>query len=332
MYHQPPAPGSATPLPPPVPPTVNGGPVSPQPYPPAGRVPPEQPPTAAARGDQRRQIQAVSTAAQPQPPIGRGGRGFSLATIVPSLGILGVIGGAAFGIVWLLSETMPEEKRAKPQAVPAPPPLQVADGAGRNPHTVSGKAPAARASGADSLLDETLRKIGAGAFAEADKLAQEAIALEPESLRAKGIWCLGAYAQKYLVLADEAIDELDGSCIINFGGNYGQAAFIERNGDQFTFRCNGENVPFSLAQLNSIDGVRFRIAARWLDGAGLPANDLILGSILYIKKLDDTGRYLGSRGPWKAAARKRWQKALEAPDAPADVRQHAEWLLSLTEG
>jgi len=329
--------------PPPVPGAANSGPVSPQPHPQTSRAPAEQPPAESARGDQRQPRQPAPPDPETAAPI-RGGGGFNLATVVPALGMLGVIGGATFGIVWLLSEPMPEEKREKPKAVSAPPPLQVADGAGRNPGQPSGTrgevevpgepkpAPSDGKRQAEALLDEALRKIGVGAFSEADRLAQEAIALEPQSLRAKGIWCLGAYAQKYLARADEAIDALDDSCVINFGGQYGQATFVERHGDDFTFQCNGENVTFSLAQLNSIDGVRFRIAARWLDGDGSAANHLILGSILYVKKLDDAGRFLGSRGPWKAAARSRWRKALEAADAPADVRQHAEWLLGLTEG
>lgn len=274
-------------------------------------------------------------------------QGSAIGSVLYAVGLLGLVGGVAFGVVTMLAEKIPDDKPPRPRPVPQAPPLQVADGVGRNPDTAArvtpdtppqvsppavGSAAIADAKQrADVLLQEAVRKITAGVFREADRLAQEAIALVPEDGRAKGVWCLAAYADKYSALADTAIDELDGSCVIDFGGKYGTAGFVERHGDVFEFQCRGRNVPFTLAQLNSMDAVRFRIAARWLDGAGLPQNDLILGSIQYVKHLDETGRYLGPEGPWKAAARGRWQKALGAPNVSVDVRQHAEWLLSLVD-
>lgn len=74
-------------------------------------------------------------------------------------------------------------------------------------------------------------------------------------------------------------------------------------------------------------GPRFRLTERWL-GKEKAANDLILGSIHLIKRLDATGEpALRDFDVCIEAARTRFQAALESADASQDERDFAACML-----
>lgn len=140
---------------------------------------------------------------------------------------------------------------------------------------------------ADALVVESLGAAKEGLFVKANDLAQDALRLCPDHPAATGAWYLAAYAQQYTKLADEALERLNGD--VDLGSKYGIAAFIERNGDTYTFRCRGANRKFTSRQLGAMNGVRFRITRQFLDNAENPANDLILAAVHYLKSIDTSG-------------------------------------------
>jgi hypothetical protein len=245
--------------------------------------------------------------------------------------------------------TMGESVRvpSKPRPVPVvqPKPLEVARGQGEavgqvvpgvRPEEPAPTRPAPRpVVDVEALIAESIQKARAAAFDEADFLAQQALQHDPQNRRARGARALAAYGRQYGDLADRAFAAMNGAVEIDFGRRHGMAAFIEKDAERqtYTFRCNGRNTEFTLAQLKSMDGVRFRITERWLDAARNPVNDLILGSTHYLKRLRKDGTQ-GAPGNAPCvectdAARKRWDRARLEPGANRDVSEHAEWLITL---
>lgn len=181
---------------------------------------------------------------------------------------------------------------------------------------------------ADALVLESLQAARQGMFTKANDLAQEARRICPTHPAATGAWYVAAYAAQYPDLADEALSRLNGTNDdIDLGSRYGRSAFVERTGDTYTFRCKGGNKTFTAATLNSMDGVRFRIARQFLDDGGMPANDLILAAVHHLKNLDAAGNYSQyNRERSLVAAQARCRRAV---GRDADVSKHARHLLAL---
>lgn len=178
---------------------------------------------------------------------------------------------------------------------------------------------------ADALVIESLAAAREGLFVKANDLAQEAIRLCPEHPAATGAWYLAAYAQQYPKLADEAMERLNGD--VDLGPKYGIAAFIERNGDTYTFRCRGGNRKFTSRQLGAMNGVRFRITRQFLDNAENPANELILAAVHYLKRIDTSGNQnLTNPAASLDAAVARCTNATRGADGLAE---HAEHVMAL---
>lgn len=181
---------------------------------------------------------------------------------------------------------------------------------------------------ADALVLESLKAARQGLFTKANDLAQEARRLCPNHPAATGAWYIAAYAEQYTGLADEALSRLNGAHDdIDLGPKYGRSAFVERNGDAYTFRTKGGHKSFTATQLNNMDGVRFRIARQFLDNGDMPANDLILAAIHHLKNIDESGsysRYNPERSLVAAQARCRG-----AADRGGEVSGHARHLLDL---
>jgi len=86
----------------------------------------------------------------------------------------------------------------------------------------------------------------------------------------------------------------------------------------------GENKRFTVQEINSRPGVRFRITSGYLDNAAEPGNDLILGSYQYVHGLDAGGL---PRQKDDQSAPDRWVKASRS--RTATVREQAQLLLKL---
>jgi hypothetical protein len=183
---------------------------------------------------------------------------------------------------------------------------------------------------ASDLVLASLKSAKQGMFTKANDLVEEARHICPDHPGATGAWYLAAYAEKYSNLADEALTRLNGANdSVDLGPKFGRGAFIERNEDEYTFRCRGKNTKFPLAKLNAMDGVRFGITRQFLDNADLPANHLILAGIHYLKDIDETGRYNHkSREKCVAAAVDRCERVTSRED---DVAEHATHMLALFE-
>lgn len=177
------------------------------------------------------------------------------------------------------------------------------------------------------LLTLAIAEARKGSFDGAEVTAKTALDRAPSLKAVKGVWAVIAYANKYSALADEAIDNLSEAVVVDFGGNYGICGFIERDGDTYKFRSRGRTVSFTREKLTGMTGPRFRLTERWLvkDNA---ANDLILGSIHLIKRLDATGEPAPQDfGVCIEAARSRFQVALESENATQVERDFAACML-----
>lgn len=203
---------------------------------------------------------------------------------------------------------------------------QVSTGNGRK--AVHKPAAVDRTAKVNRLIGESLKAARQGLFVKANDLAQDALQLQPDHQAAKGAWYLAAYAKQYTDLADEALSRLNSANTdVYLGPKYGRGAFVERDGDVVSFRCKGGKQSFTLQQLNSMDGVRFRITRQYLDNADNPANHLILAGMHYLKCIDEKGSFnAADPAACLDAAMTRCSKAV---DANAEASGHAKDILAL---
>jgi hypothetical protein len=177
---------------------------------------------------------------------------------------------------------------------------------------------------ADKLISQALRAAKEGMFARANNLAGEARHVCADHPAATGAWYLVAYAARYSELADEAITQLSSANdAVDLGPAYGCGAFIERNGDEYTFLCGGKKERFSIGELNVMQGVRFSITRQFLNNADFNANHLVLAAAHHFMDIDEKGLYsVESPEKCRAAAVELCERAMGREDEAAKHARH----------
>jgi hypothetical protein len=188
---------------------------------------------------------------------------------------------------------------------------------------------------AAKLVLESLEKMRVGFFDEATRLAAEAQHLDPANQTAKALPFLAAYARHYEQLADAAFDGLPRGSEVDLGKRYGLAEFVDRDGDSWTFICHGSHRKFTTAELKTMPGVRFRITERWAHDLGTPADQLTLGAVHLVKRLKAHGNMTKDSQDHPCeecleAAKARWSRVAESPDASPEEKEAALMLLTLS--
>jgi hypothetical protein len=184
-----------------------------------------------------------------------------------------------------------------------------------------------------NLVAESLGKMRIGNFEEARHLANEAMKFEPENQIAKALRYLAAYVERYEPLADTAFAGLPRGAEVDLGKGYGLAEFIQRDGDSWTFMCRGRHRNFTTAQLKDV-ARRFRITERWVHEFGTPADQLTLGAFHLVKRLKAHGTMVQEQNGQPCdecveAAKTRWDRVMESPDASPEDKEAARMLLTL---
>jgi hypothetical protein len=225
-----------------------------------------------------------------------------------------VVAGAAFMAYFL-------PRPDKPQASPDQP-LQVPQASRPNPGPQ-----------AANLVAESLGKMRIGHFDEARHLASEALKFEPGNHIAKALLYLAAYVERYEPLADTAFAGLPRGAEVDLGKGFGLAEFIERDGDSWAFMCRGRHRNFTTAQLKDV-ARRFRITERWVHEFGTPTDQLTLGAIHIVKRLKAHGTMVQDHNGQPCdecleAAKARWNRVMESPDASSEDKEAARMLLTL---
>jgi hypothetical protein len=271
----------------------------------------------------------------------------TIESVVYMLGIASLLCGIAVALTWSFQKPAVAPRRP----LESPPPewrLSVSEGRGSpeegRPLVVSDataptresrevanavQSPAGPAFSPDiaDLVTLAITEARRGSFDGAEVTAKTALDRAPGLKAVKGVWAVIAYGKQYAGLADEAVDNLSTAVVVDFGREHGICGFIERDGDNYKFQSKGTTVSFTREELTGMTGPRFRLTERWL-GKEKAANDLILGSIHLIKRLDATGEpALRDFDVCIEAARTRFQAALESADASQDERDFAACML-----
>lgn len=179
-------------------------------------------------------------------------------------------------------------------------------------------------------LKSAFANVRKGSFDEADLDAQKALMAAPDCDEAEAMRLAVAYVRQYPQHADEALAALNENDVVDLGPKFGRAAFISRDDNgAITFQVKGRPKAFTPADLARISGVRFRITESFLDNASNPANDLILGAVHFVKRLDADGNVERDGTAASDAARERWRKAELAGEG--QIGEQAGWLLKLLE-
>jgi len=268
--------------------------------------------------------------------VHRSGSGSAAETTLGVLGIVAMLTAASFmGFLFRDQLFGAGESRVKPR----PPSRVVVPGGGGAAETVPDQPPPSPTpqpkptppgqpggiADAQSRIKSAYSNLRKGFFDEADLDAQKALAAAPGLDEAEAMRLTAAYVRQYTGLADDARKALNGNNVVNLGAKWGQGAFVEQDADSVTFRVRGKNKRFTVADLDAIPGVRFRITAAFLDNAAIPANDLILGAYQFVRKLDAEGIVVrrGDEIP------SRWLKASASQDQT--TAEQARLLQRLTE-
>lgn len=274
--------------------------------------------------------------------VPRKNRGFdwdNFTSIVGVLVILGV-GGLLVGMFVNQStlDLLGGRKNREPRVIDQPRPVDVKRGGGsannsppepkfaKDTSQPSQLQVPIQPTAADGHLRSALESVRKGHFDEADLSAEKALRAKPGDPRAEGMRLVVAYLQQYPKLADDALGSLNANDTeIDLGGRNGKAAFVERDGDILTLRVNGRNKKFSVQEINGMPGARFRITQAFLDRNGSPANNLILGSRLFVSQQDTRGRVDPQQS--RNLAEKQWRIAATSND-PTCV-EHASLMLNV---
>lgn len=328
-----------------IPPPSQAAPVPPGPFAPARPTSPPPPPV-------HRPVPATPESAVPTIVVrravsGRNRASVTAESVVSMLGIALLLCGIAAALTWSLQK--PVVVSRKPLEPPPPERrLRVSEGQGSQeggrPFDVKdatlstqerrnvanpAQSPGGSAFTPDitDLVTLAITEARRGSFDGAEVTAKTALDRAPSLKAVKGVWAVIAYGKQYAGLADEAVDNLSEAVVVDFGRTYGICGFIERDGDNYKFRSSGKTVSFTREELTGMTGPRFRLTENRLrkDNA---ANELILGSIHLIKRLDATGEpALRDFDVCIEAARTRFQAALESEHASQDERDFAACML-----
>ena len=269
-------------------------------------------------------------------------RGFDWESFTSLVGVLVLLGVGGLLVGMFVNQSTLDllvgRKRREPEVIDQPQPIDVQRGGG-SANKSPNKPPLAKdttqtppaqvpvqPTAADGHLRNALESVRKGHFDEADLSATKALRAKPGDPRAEGMRLVIAYLQQYPKLADDALNSLNpNDTEIDLGGKDGKAAFVEREADVFTLRVNGRNKKFSVQEINGLPGARFRITQAFLDRNGSPANDLILGSRIFVSQQDARGRI----APQKSCdlAEEHWRKAAMSNDATCV--EHANLMLNV---
>lgn len=142
----------------------------------------------------------------------------------------------------------------------------------------------------------------------------------------QGLKLMVAYVKQYPRLADDARLALNGSSEIDLGPKYGKVQFIEQDDKQIKFFAKGRHETLPLQKFDALTEARFRMTADYLDRARNPANDLILGSYNFLRKVAADGKVDATAS--LGEAERRFRKAIESGD-PMSAEQGAFMLKAL---
>lgn len=333
--------------PPSMPSPYQPAPISPGPFAPARPMSPVPPPPPAHRPVPARPEPALPTIVVRRTVKRPSSAYATVESVVYMLGIASLLCGIAVALTWSLNKPAV----APPKPLGSPPPesrLSVSEGRGSpeegRPLGASAamsttpenrevgnaaQSPAGSAFTPDiaDLVALAISEARRGSFDGAEVTVTTALERAPSLKAVKGVQAVIAYGNKYAALADEAVDNLSTAVVVDFGRKHGICGFIERDGDNYKFQSMGSTVSFTREELAGMTGARFRLTERWLDKDNA-ANDLILGSIHLIKRLDATGEpALRDFEVCIEAARTRFQAALESEHASPDERDFAACML-----
>ncbi|NQW47795.1 MAG: hypothetical protein HQ464_08515 [Planctomycetes bacterium] len=257
--------------------------------------------------------------------------GFDAENVMGIVGILVMLAAAGIGAKlfhdqWWKDIMPPPAPKTQPEIRPKPiPPTPapvVNNGKGRvsppSPEPEPPPRPSIKPKGglaaARVQVKAALENVRKGFFDEADLDAQKALMAAPGCDEAQAMRIAIGYVRQYSPLADQAMAALNQNSVVDLGPKHGKGAFITRNDadGSIKFQVKGRGKWFTIDELASISGLRFRVTRDFLDNAVNPANDLILGSYQLVSKLDGDGD-VDPKGAIEAA-RKRWRKAAESGD------------------
>jgi hypothetical protein len=295
------------------------------------RQPPPVPPPGGAYPWQSHQPPPAEPPVVVRTALPRRRSGFDAENVMGIVGILVMLAAAGIGAKlfhdqWW-QDVMPRpapktQPEIRPEPIPPAPRPPVNPGGGRAPPPSPEPEPPPRPlmrpkgdlAAARVQVKAALEKVRKGFFNEADLDAQKALMADPECDEAQAMRLAIGYVQQYSPLADEAMAALNANNVVDLGPKHGKGAFISRNDadGSIKFQVKGRGKWFTIDELSSISGLRFRVTRDFLDNATNPANDLILGSYHLVSKLDGDGD-VDPKGAIEAA-RKRWRKAAESGD------------------
>ena len=299
------------------------------------RQPPPVPPPGVAYPWQSHQPPPAEPPVVVRTAVPRRRSGFDAENVMGIVGILVMLAAAGIGAKlfhdqWWKDIMPPPAPKTQPEIRPKPiPPTPapvVNNGKGRvsppSPEPEPPPRPLMKPKGdlekdlaaARVQVKAALENVRKGFFDEADLDAQKVLMAAPGCDEAQAMRIAIGYVRQYSPLADQAMAALNQNSVVDLGPKHGKGAFITRNDadGSIKFQVMGRGKWFTIDELASISGLRFRVTRDFLDNAVNPANDLILGSYQLVSKLDGDGD-VDPTGAIEAA-RKRWRKAAESGD------------------
>lgn len=258
---------------------------------------------------------------------------------VLAVGCLGIVGYVAHRLV----DRVTRPTVSRPMTATTTSRIKPATGGGirasiavtSRPQKASPKTPASASPSVASPHDASdtiaagLKACKEGLFDLANEHGAAAAKAAPEDPRGFAIQLLAAYAPQYSTLADEAVEQMNGSTEVDLGRKYGLGAFVEQTPYHIVFIAKGRHVRFTHAEFKNLYDVRFRVTRAFLDNGKRPANDLILGAIHFLKQFDADGNLDVKTEAPRTAAHDRWKAAAGSGDPT--VAGHARALLTLLE-
>lgn len=159
-------------------------------------------------------------------------------------------------------------------------------------------------------LEAAVKHAREGSFDAALLAADKAKKEMPDE--SQGLKLMVAYVQQYSKLADDARLALNASSEIDLGPKYGKVQFIEQDDKQIKFFAKGRHETLPLHKFDALTEARFRMTRDYLDRARNPANDLILGSYNFLRKVAADGKVDATTS--LGEAERRFRKAIEGGD------------------